>query len=199
MTEDIFDKVSKYIDEMSDEDFEKLVKECEEEFCVSKYGYILNDEPPYLVGYERGDYMETLDLTELSDGYTLDSFTVKDIREYAMESIKLHKNLKGELIRRLETGRPFKDAPTGVSNRKAYDFLFGKLLKAAHMFEDSQMKLKLKKEKWEYIRENEMPWTDEDYVNVDEIDTQIEYCRYNAQLTRQRIEILEIIKKENCI
>ena len=140
-----------------------------------------------------------LNLTELADGYVLDSYTIEDVKEFALEVIKIHKNLKGELVNRLETGKPFNNAPIGVNNPEAYEFLQGKLLKFAQMFEEDEMKFKLKKEKWEYIKNNSLPWTDKDLVNLKELEQQIEYCRYNARLTRQRLEILEILRKKMII
>ena len=72
-------------------------------------------------------------------------------------------------------------------------------LAIATLHQEDEMKFKLKKEKWEYIRDNKMPWTDKDIVDIDEIDQQIEYCKYNARLTRKRLEILEILRKEHCM
>ena len=142
--------------------------------------------------------MKSLDITELLNEYELDSFTLEDIYEFTKDAITLYKNLQGELIHRLETGKPFHDAPVGIDNPDAYSFLFGKLLKLANMFEEDEMKFKLKKERWEYLRNNQMPWTSEDVVDLDEIDQQIDYCSYNARLTRKRIEILSSLKQKHC-
>ena len=43
-----------WLDNLSDEEFEKLIEETEKEMESSPYGYKLNDEPPYLVGYRKG-------------------------------------------------------------------------------------------------------------------------------------------------
>ena len=142
--------------------------------------------------------MNNLDLTELSDNYVPDSYTIEDIRTFAMDAIKFYKNLRGELVKRLETGKPFNNAPTGINNPESYKFLFEKLLKLAHMFEENEMKFKLKKERWQYIKENQLPWTETDIVDVGEVERQIEDFQYNSRLTRKRIEILEILRKEYC-
>lgn len=141
-------------------------------------------------------HLKTLNLTELSDE-ELDSYTIEDIHDFAKESIKLYKHLKVELIKRLENGKPFKDAPIGTTNPKAYAFLKAKLLKLAQLFEENELRYRLKKEKWERILEEHEPWTDKDIIDLQGITQHIEYCSYNSKLTRQRLEILEIIRKEN--
>lgn len=140
--------------------------------------------------------MKTLDLSDLSDD-ELDSYTIESIHDFAKDAIKVYLHLKSELTRRLDTGAPFKDAPIGITNPLAYTFLKQKLQKLARLFEENELKYRLKKEKWERIIKEHEPWTDKDVIDVQEVEQQIEYCSYNGKLTRQRMEILEIIRKEN--
>ena len=53
MIKDTDNEFLKFLDEMSDEEFEKLVEECEKEMELGEYDYILQDHPPYLVGYRK--------------------------------------------------------------------------------------------------------------------------------------------------
>ena len=77
-----------------------------------------------------------LDLTELAGKYELDSYTIEEIREFAMERIRKHKHIRAELLIRLETGHSFNNAPLGVFNPAAYKFHKEKFLKVLSLCQE---------------------------------------------------------------
>ena len=137
-----------------------------------------------------------LDLTELAGKYELDSYTIEEIREFAMERIRKHKHIRAELLIRLETGHSFNNAPLGVFNPAAYKFHKEKFLKVLRLFEENELQYKMKRDNWNHIRENELPWTDKDIVNIEELNSIIEYCNRNAKTLKKYIEILDLLEKE---
>ena len=137
----------------------------------------------------------TLDLTDIIGDYTLDQYSIEDIRAATFEITRVYKNLRAELIYRLESGEPFTNAPTGVYNPKAYKFLQSKLVELETVFEESELDLKSRLDKFQYILDNELPWSDNEVVDRGEVSDQLDFLSANIRTTRKRLEILEILKK----